>query len=610
MTSHYVEFEPIGLRGDCSAERSLLDCARQLGVELVCLCNGAGTCHGCRIQVMEGTISPLTTVEKEFFSTEELEQGYRLACQTYAKSDLKIRVPPISITAQQRTQVESKEVIITPDPPIISYQLDIAAPSLADLRADDQRLLDSLRKQHKVKGRLRIDDSVLRYMSPKLCSWKWQAQASLRDNEIIALNSTYTPTLGLAVDLGTTKIAAYLVDLETGETLAATGIMNPQISYGEDVITRIDKASKSAAETALLQNLVVTAINQIVIGLCNEINTQPENILEAVVVGNTAMHHLFLRLPVTQLSRAPYVPTVSKAIDIKAREVGLNIAPGYYVHLLPNIAGFVGADHVATLIATEPWKAGKYVLTVDIGTNTEVCLVSNNDMTSVSCASGPAFEGAYILQGMRAASGAIEHVRLVNGLVEYQTIQGTTPVGLCGSGVIDTVAQLYLNGVVDRSGRMTDKHPRVRHGKEGLEFVLVEERESGNGRAIVITQQDIRTTQLAKSAIHTGIKLLLEGKKCCEAEIEHVIIAGAFGTYIDISSAMTIGMLPELPLNRFQQVGNAAGTGARLALASCQKRREAQEIARRVKYIELAADQRFTLNFVEGTKIGNNTEGG
>ena len=558
---------------------------------------------------MKGTISPPTTTEKDVFSADELKQGYRLACQTYAKSDVKVHVPPESMTAQQRTQVEGMEAAVAPDPPVRAYTVKIPVPSLADLRADDRRLLDTLEQQHQVSCSL-IDDAVLRDMSPRLRSWEWQAQASVRDGEVVAVSPSPTPNLGLAVDIGTTKIAGYLVDLETGKTLASIGIMNPQISYGEDVITRIGRARESPAEAARLQNVVITALSQIAIDLCGEVKARPENIVEAVVVGNTAMHHLFLRLPVAQLGLAPYVPAASQALDVKAREIGLNIAPGAYVHLLPNIAGFVGADLVAVLIATEPWKVGKVVLTVDIGTNTEVCLITDDDMTSVSCASGPAFEGAHIQCGMRAASGAIERLRLVDNKVEYQTVYGTPPIGLCGSGILDAIAQLYRVGAIDKGGKMRDKHPLVRNVKGRNEFVLVKEGEREGGRAVTITQQDVREIQLAKGAIYTGIKLLLEARNRSEAEIEQVIIAGAFGTYIDVASAITIGMLPRLPLSRFRQVGNAAGTGARLALISRQKRTEAQAIARKIKYIELAADPRFMSTFVDAIKIGHNDEGG
>jgi uncharacterized 2Fe-2S/4Fe-4S cluster protein (DUF4445 family) len=610
VTTHHIDFEPIGRRGDCPVEQTLLDCAHQLGVDLVSLCGGVGTCYGCKIQVMKGTVSPPTSTEKDFFSAEELAQGYRLACQTYAKSDVKVRVPPESITAQQRTQVEGMEVPVAPDPSVRAYEVTLPVPSLKDLRADDRRLLDILKKQHKVKCSL-IDNAVLREMSTKLRAQEWQAQAAVRDSEVVVLSPVKTSHLGLAVDIGTTKIAGYLVDLATGKTLAATGIMNPQISYGEDVITRIGKARESAAEAARLQKVVVTALNQITIDLCGEVKAKPENIVEAVVVGNTAMHHLFLGLPVTQLGLAPYVPAVSQALDVKSREIGLKIAPGAYVHLLPNIAGFVGADLVAGLITTEPWLAGKAVLYVDIGTNTEVCLVYGDQMTSASCASGPAFEGAHIQCGMRAASGAIERLRLVDKKkIEYQTIHSTPPVGLCGSGILDAIAQLYLAGIIDRGGKMLDNSSMVQNVNGRNEVVLVREGEREGSRAVVITQQDVREIQLAKGAIYTGIKLLLENAKRSAEEIEQVIIAGAFGSYIDVASAMTIGMLPRLPLKRFKQVGNAAGTGARLALISRQKRAEAQAISRKVKYIELAADPRFMSAFVDALKIGYNNEGG
>jgi uncharacterized 2Fe-2S/4Fe-4S cluster protein (DUF4445 family) len=329
-----------------------------------------------------------------------------------------------------------------------------------------------------------------------------------------------------------------------------------------------------------------------------------QDIVEAVVVGNTAMHHLLLGLPVEQLALSPYVPAVKGALDIKAREIGLKIAPGGYVHLLPNIAGFVGADHVAMLLATNISQKKGVVLALDIGTNTEVCLSCDSNMTSVSCASGPAFEGAHIKHGMRAAGGAIEHMQIVGDRINYQTIGGTPPVGICGSGIIDVMAELYLNRVLGDNGRMGADHQRVRTRQGVLEFVLVSEEENSGGFAIAITQKDIRELQLAKGAIRTGIQVLLDANSRSEEEIKEVIIAGAFGSYIDVASAVTIGMLPSLPLNRFKQVGNAAGTGAKMALISKDARGEAQDIAERVKYIELAATSQFTLTFAQANYLG------
>jgi uncharacterized 2Fe-2S/4Fe-4S cluster protein (DUF4445 family) len=316
-------------------------------------------------------------------------------------------------------------------------------------------------------------------------------------------------------------------------------------------------------------------------------------------VGNTAIHHLFLRLPVKQLGLAPYVPAVRSALDIKARELGLAMAVGAYIHLLPNVAGYVGADHVAMLLATHMDQVAKTTLAIDIGTNTEICLSHRGRMTSVSCASGPAFEGAHIKFGMRAAPGAIEHVRLSSDRLEIQTIRGEEPVGICGSGLLDVVAQLRLSQVLDRNGRM-GSHSRVRNHEGITEFVLVERK----GRdPITISQKDVRELQLAKAAIRLGIQALVMAEGITEAEIEQVIIAGAFGTFIDVQSAITIGMLPALPLERFKQVGNAAGTGARLALISRSQRAMAGEIAQKDGYIELAAVPNFNRKFAEATYL-------
>jgi uncharacterized 2Fe-2S/4Fe-4S cluster protein (DUF4445 family) len=421
---------------------------------------------------------------------------------------------------------------------------------------------------------------------------------------VIALFSPSSRQLGLAIDLGTTKIAGYLVDLSDGRTLAAKGVMNPQISYGEDVISRINRVIKSPDDSVQLQKLAVEAINELGADLCAEVSANIEEIVEAVVVGNTAMHHLFLNLPVKQLALSPFVPAVSRALEVKARDLGLGIAPGAYVHLLPNIAGFVGADHVAMLLATEAREAEEPIIALDIGTNTEISLVNNGEVNTVSCASGPAFEGGHIKYGMRAATGAIERLRIDGDKVQYQTIDGAPPIGICGSGILDALAQLYLAKVIDENGRIMSNHPRVRNYKGQREFILVSKEERKGKPAITITQHDVRELQLAKAAIRTGIQALLEASGCAEDDIKQVIIAGAFGTYIDVASAVAIGMLPPLPLNRFQQVGNAAGMGAKLALISLKSRAKAQAVASRVSYIELASTPGFQPTFMQASYLG------
>ncbi len=593
-----IDFEPVGRRGECFEDQSLLDCARRLNVDLVSLCGGARTCGRCKIQLISGTLSQPTREERQFLSERELEQNFRLACQSFPQSNVKIYVPPASLTAPQRTQVEGLNLEVAPEPPFRNLEVQLNPPSLGSPESDDQNLWKALHARYGIAPGA-IDLKVQQSLSPQLRNSNWSVRAALRDREIVALSARSTRWLGLAADIGTTKIAAYLLDMENGRTLGSKGLMNPQISYGEDVVSRIAAAGKSPENAAKLQALVVDALNEVTSQLCADIQADPSDIVEAVIVGNTAIHHLFLRLPVQQLGLSPYVPAIRSAVDIKARDLGLRIAPGGYVHLLPNIAGYVGADHVAMLLATRVDQYDGVTLAVDIGTNTEICLNSNGRMTSVSCASGPAFEGAHIKYGMRAAPGAIEHVRLSGEKMELQVIGGAPPVGICGSGFLDLVAQLRLANALDGSGRLVN-HPLV-HIQDGMREIVLVERPGSD--AITISQKDVRELQLAKAAIRLGIRALVELEGLTEDKIERIFIAGAFGTFIDIESAIVIGMLPALPLERFQQVGNAAGTGARLALISQTMRAQARQIALRDRYIELACIPNFNRKFAEASLI-------
>ena len=592
MKTYNVDFEPVGRRGKCRDDESLLDCARRLGVGIISLCGGLGKSHCCKIQILGGSTSKPTASELYCFSPEEIRNGYRLACQTYIISDCKVRIPLESLSTPQRTQVEGKEIKVNRKPAVSYYRLQMSSPSLSDLQADEERIIQTLSDQFKVKCN-KVDLDVSRNASPLLRSCNWKVQACLRGSELIAINSWDSHQLGLAIDLGTTKIAGYLLDLSSGQTLAARGIMNPQISYGEDVVSRLTYAMESAVNLSRLSEIVVKTFNELASNLCSQVNSNPKEIVEVVIVGNTAMHHLLLRLPVNQLALSPFVPAVRKALDVKARDLGLCVAPGAYLHLLPNIAGFVGADHVAMLLATEEkWRDKGLSIALDIGTNTEVSLIDNGEISSVSCASGPAFEGAHIKDGMRAAPGAIERVEITNEQIKYKTIGEGPPVGLCGSGIVDAIAQLYSIGIISNNGRMNE-HPRVHTNGKQREFVLIEENKRSGSPAISITQKDVREVQLAKGAIRSGIEVLLQEKGHPKKEINQVIIAGAFGSYINIMSAIKIGMLPSLPLERFQQVGNAAGIGAKLALLSTDQRIKAQAMASRVSYLELGAHPHF-----------------
>ncbi len=593
---YIIDFQPVGRRGPCPEGSTLLDAARTLGVDLVNICGGNGSCGRCKVQLVAGQLTPITPQEADRLSAAELAQGYRLACLAMPLSDCRVHVPPESLTALQRTQVEGLEVPVTVEPIVSSCLVTLNRPTLEDLRGDDQRLCEAIATTNGLDVVL-TDLVVARLASAELRRLNWQVRATLRGNEIIHIAAAAAPWLGLAVDIGTTKIAAYIVDLTTGQTLAARGAMNPQIAYGEDVIARLVYAGKGPDEATRLQALLADGLNRLVAEACADLDAQPTDIVDAVIVGNTAIHHLFLRLPVQQLATAPYVPAVRQAVDVKAREIGLRLAPGAWVHLLPNIAGYVGADHVAMLLATGIASRADTVLALDIGTNTEICLAHRGQMTSLSCASGPAFEGAHIKFGMRAAPGAIERVQIVNHQPKYKTIGGEPPVGLCGSGLLDAVAHLRRSGLLDHKGRLAG--PQVREGEGGAEFVIADEKESGNGHAITVTQHDIRELQLAKGAIRCGIETLLQEAGITAGDLDQVIIAGAFGTYIDVESAIAIGLLPNLPVDRIVQVGNAAGTGARLALISYPLRQQAQELARKVRYLELARAPHFMRNFAE-----------
>ena len=592
-----VDFEPLGRRARVARGTTLLEAARQAGVGLNAVCGGMGTCGACRVRVVAGQVTSPTEAEQD-----GLAEGFRLACRTRVLSDVRVDVPLASITAPQRAQVEGSERSVELDPAVSGFDVAVTVPSLTDLRADETRLREALHQQYPLlalpsrggRGEVRFDHEALCQLPVLLRECGWHVHLVVRDGEVIAVSPAGTALLGLAVDIGTTKVAAYLVDLESGETLAAAGTMNPQIAYGEDVMARIAYAMSGGGRARELQQTLVSGLNDLACELCVQVGRDSAEIVEVVLVGNTCMHHLVLGLPVAQLGLAPYVPALACSYDIKARELGLQFAPGAGVHLLPNVAGFVGADHVAMLLATSLHETHEITVGLDIGTNTEISLAVDGRLLSCSCASGPAFEGAHIRDGMRAAPGAVERVRLVGEQVEYQTIDDVSPVGICGSGILDGVAELRKIGVLRANGAMkAGTHPRVRGTGKDTEFLLVPVGEREAPRDIIINRKDVNEVQLAKAAIRAGIEVLLDEAGLEEEQIERVVVAGAFGTYLDVGSALAVGMFPPLPRERFVQVGNAAGSGAKLALVSRRCREMARQIAHRVEYIELTTHPRF-----------------
>ncbi len=594
-----IDFQPIGRRINAECEAKIFQVTRDYGVGLASLCGGKGTCGKCKVRIVSGEVSPLDDREKKFLSSEEITQGYRLACLTKVYGDIRVEIPTESLVVSQRIQLSGEEKGSSVDPVVQAITMSLSRPTGADNRSDQVRLADYLAENYGLTD-IQIDLYAQRRLSCILRNNEWRAKIGLYGNEVVTAVRAEDRLLGVAIDVGTTKIAAYLTDLETGEILAAKGIMNPQIAYGEDIISRISYAIDHDGET--LQHTVVGGINRLIGELCSEQGLATDGIAEVVLVGNTAMHHLSLGLPVRQLILAPYVPAVSRSLYTKSRDIGMVVSPGAYVYTMPNIAGFVGADHVAMLLATGLNDTRATAIGIDIGTNTEITLATNGQLRACSCASGPAFEGAHIKNGMRAMAGAIEKVRIDGASVTLQTIDDKPPVGVCGSGVLDAIAQLLQAGIINEMGKFKP-HPCVRQTDTGKEFVLARGEQSGTGKDVTLTEKDISEIQLAKGAIASGIRILLKNANIAWHEIDEVIIAGAFGTYIDVASAISVGMLPPLPVQRFSQVGNAAGVGAKLALISKTQRQIGVDIARRVRHIELTSYPEYPRVFANALRF-------
>lgn len=592
-----ITFEPGGQRVKSLPGETLLDCARRASVRISNVCGGRGLCKSCVIRVIDGPVPAPSEQDQEYFSSDDISANWRRACQTFLTGDCKVEVSARAQATPTRTQVESEDIYVHPDPVVRSFRITVPDATLEKPVADDNRLKNTLNAKWPGAGH-RIDLAVQRSLPMTLRKTDGRVDAISRFGEIIGLVAPKKgPLLGLAVDIGTTNIGALLVDLRTGRTLKSQGLENPQSVHGADVITRMAHARRSPENLHDLHKLVIEGINKLARSLCEAHGLSPEFITDIVIVGNTTMHHMFMNLSVDQLAVVPFVPAASAAIDIKARELGIHSMPGAYVHLLPNIAGFVGADHTAVLLAISSDHEKQTVVVLDIGTNTEISLIHQGQLSSLSCPSGPALEGGHISSGMRSAAGAIEEVKIIGDEVRLKTIDDAPPLGICGSGVLDITAQLYLSGIVNAAGRMGTDHPRVqiRNGKR--EFVLADENEA-QGKSVVFTQSDVRAVQLAKGAIRAGIAMLLENAGLQDEQLDQIVIAGAFGSYLNVASAVAIDMLPALPLDRFAQIGNAAGIGAKLALVSHPYRSEAQTIAASSDYLELAGSTHFNSVFM------------
>lgn len=626
--AYTIVFQPSGRRGEVPAGKTVLAAAQELGVGIEASCGGKGVCGKCRIIVEEGRFEKLGLVsgashvsergetEEKFFTEDELSRGYRLACLTQITGDLVVTVPEESRSVKQVILEKGKKRTFTINPAVKQYTIKLPAPTLEDARDDRRRLLDVLEESEGLSG-LTVDYPVLRTLPRTLRENDWLVTVSVwQGKEVIRVESGEAPhSLGIAIDIGTTTLAAFLCDLVTGELLSKASRMNPEIGYGEDVLARISYAMANEDGGEKLQRAMQDAVSELAAQMTGEIGRTPSEVDEMVLVYNTAMHHFTLGLDSRYVGRSPFAPAASDALDIKARDLGILINPSANIHSLPIEAGFVGADNVAVLLAEEPYNSESVKLIIDIGTNGEIDLGNKERLLSTSCATGPALEGAQIAFGMRAAPGAIERIEInpetyeprykVIGKDEwFPDISFTGAQGICGSGIIDVVAELYRAGIISKAGRINTKldTPRVRKDDKGkAEYVLAWAPETAVHKDIVITQGDIRAVQLAKGAIYVGAKYLME--KYGIDHVDEVILAGAFGSYINKKSAMALGMFPDCALEKVQAVGNAAGDGARIALLNVEKRKEAAKVAREVEFIETAVEPDFQTRFMEALAI-------
>lgn len=624
-----IIFQPSGRRGHIPQGTTILDAARRLGVGIEAVCGEHMVCGKCRVKVMEGSfpkegitssienLSGLDEKELKVLKRKDSEDNIRLACATKIHGDVLVFVPEASRTGEQIVSKAAGKINVKIKPAVKKYYVELPKPSLDDPLGDLERIETVLVNEHGLK-KLSIDYVALQKLPDMIRKGDWKVTVTVwQGTEIIRIEPGNIGTnIGLAVDIGTTTVAGYLTDLNTGEVIATESMMNPQVRYGEDVMSRITYCMMNEeAGLKELKHTIVDGLNAIAKKAAKKAGYSAEDISEVTLVGNTAMHHILLGINPEHMGVAPFTPALHKSVDIKADRFGLHILPGGNVHVLPIEAGFVGADNVGCLIADEPHKRKAMTLLIDIGTNGELVFGNKEKLISCSCATGPALEGAQIEFGMRAAPGAIERVRIDPKTLEayYKVIgndffsDGKTNMqakGICGSAIIDVIAEMFKAGIIKKNGQLDLdlKTPRLRKGNKGLtEYVVAWKHETSIEQDIVVTQKDVRAIQLAKGALYSGCLIMM--RRLGVEKFDRLAVAGAFGSHIDKLEAMVIGMYPDCDLDKVEYIGNAAGDGARIALINVDKRREANEIARKVEYVELALEEDFNDRFGEAMQF-------
>ena len=631
----HIVFTPSGRQGDFPIGTPVLTAARSLGVDIDTVCGGRGICGRCQIEVGEGefakhkissscnNMTAFSSVEERYASKKGMKEGRRLSCQAMIEGDLLIDVPAESQVHKQvvRKRADVRQIEI--DPPIRLHYIEVAEPDMHHPSGDLERLNSALEAQWGLKN-LHCDLRTLQTLQPVLRKGQWKVTVAVENEKtIIAIWSGFKENaFGIAVDLGSTTIAAHLCDLQTGEVTASSGIMNPQIRFGEDLMSRVSYVMMNPGGDKEMTSAVRESLDTIIGVVAEEAKIERSDILSMTFVGNPVMHHLLLGIDPTELGGAPFALTLNSSIHLYASELGLNISPDGRVYILPCIAGHVGADTAGVILSEGPHLQDEVTLICDVGTNAEIVLGNRERLLACSSPTGPAFEGAQISSGQRAAPGAIERIRIDPETLEprYRVIgsdlwsdeedfatetKSSGVTGICGSGIIEAIGEMFLAGIIQTDGiidgSQASKSPRVKFNGKTFDYIISEEEP-----IIKVTQTDVRAIQLAKSALYAGVKLLME--KLGVETVDRIQLAGAFGSHIDVKYAMTIGLIPDCDISRVKSAGNAAGTGARIALLNKKARTEIEDVVSKVEKIETAVEPKFQEHFVNAMGFPNTVD--
>jgi uncharacterized 2Fe-2S/4Fe-4S cluster protein (DUF4445 family) len=625
-----IVFSPSGKHGQFPVGTPVLQAARELGVDIDSICGGRALCGRCQVEPVEGTyaregivsspdhLGDLTEDEQYCRKTGQLKTGNRLSCRAKILDDIRIDVPPTSQVHQQVVRKEYDAHPIELDPLVHLYFTQVTEPDLEYPEGDLQRLLKALQKDWGL-SELDCDFGVLQSLQAALRDGQWRVTVAVREGiRIVAIWPGFQEHLyGAAIDVGSTTIAVHLCDLTSGRVMASAGAMNPQIRFGEDLMSRVSFAMLNPQGASQMTGVVRTAINELLENVIDQAKIDVSQVLEITLVGNPIMHHLLLGLDPTPLGSSPFALATNRSTELPANELGLQLAAGTRAYILPCIAGHVGADTAAVMLAETPWQLDEMSLIIDVGTNAEIVLGNRDRIMAASSPTGPAFEGAQISAGQRAAPGAIERVRIDPVTLEpkFKVIGGQLwsddpgfkdelgeqeVTGICGSGIIEAIASMYLAGIIRPDGiidgAMAARNPRIESNARTFSYLLHEGEPD-----IRILQADVRAIQLAKAALYAGARLLMD--RMGVETVDRIRLAGAFGSHIDVRYAMVLGLIPDCDLEQVSSANNAAGTGARIALLNRASRREIENRVREVEKVETAIDESFQDHFVEALGI-------